>query len=45
LSSAIDEETYAAVIFAIVTINAWNRLSIVGHNVPGSMRAAGATTT
>ena len=38
-----DEETYAALIYAIVAINAWNRLSIVGHNVPGSMREATAT--
>jgi AhpD family alkylhydroperoxidase len=36
--STFDEETYAAVIFAIVAINAWNRLSIVGHKVPGSLR-------
>ena len=35
-----DEETYAAVIFAIVAINSWNRLAIVGHKVPGSMRQA-----
>jgi len=34
-----DAETYAALIYAIVTINAWNRLAIVGHSVPGSMRA------
>ncbi|QXC60862.1 carboxymuconolactone decarboxylase family protein [Aquihabitans sp. G128] len=34
-----DTETYAALIYAIVTINAWNRLSVVGHTVPGSMRA------
>jgi len=33
-----DEETYAAVIFAIVAINSWNRLAIVGHKVPGSLR-------
>jgi AhpD family alkylhydroperoxidase len=36
-----DEETYAAIIFAIVAINAWNRLAIVGHKVPGSMRTDG----
>jgi AhpD family alkylhydroperoxidase len=35
-----DEETYAAIIFAIVAINSWNRLAIVGHKVPGSMRSA-----
>ncbi|WP_426570813.1 carboxymuconolactone decarboxylase family protein [Aquihabitans sp. McL0605] len=33
-----DEQTYAALIYGIVVINAWNRLSIVGHAVPGSMR-------
>ena len=36
--ATFDEETYAALIYGIVAINAWNRLSIVGHAVPGSMR-------
>lgn len=36
--STFDEATYAALIYAIVTINAWNRFAIVGHSVPGSMR-------
>lgn len=35
-----DEETFAALIYAIVAINAWNRLAIVGHSVPGSIRNA-----
>ena len=38
-----DEEAYAALIYAIVAINSWNRLSIVGHTVPGSLREAAAT--
>lgn len=37
--STFDEETYAALVYAIVAINAWNRLSVVGHTVPGSMRS------
>ena len=36
--NVFDEETYAALIYAIVAINSWNRLAIVGHTVPGSMR-------
>jgi AhpD family alkylhydroperoxidase len=30
-----DEESYAALIFAIATINAWNRIAISGHSEPG----------
>lgn len=30
-----DEETYAALVFTIVTINAWNRLAITAHSEPG----------
>jgi len=41
--ATFDAETYAAIIYAIVTINAWNRLSIVGHTVPGSLRTAAPT--
>jgi hypothetical protein len=44
LEPAVDEETYAAVIFAIVAINSWNRLAIVGHKVPGSLRDPSAAT-
>lgn len=32
------EEGYAALIYAVATINAWNRLAITGHAVPGSYR-------
>ena len=39
-----DEETYAALIYGIVAINAWNRLAIVAHNVPGSLREAAAAS-
>ena len=37
--TTFDAETYAALIYAIVAINTWNRLAIVGHTVPGSLRA------
>jgi AhpD family alkylhydroperoxidase len=30
-----DDEAYAALVFAIVAINAWNRLAITGHAEPG----------
>ncbi len=33
--AAFDEETYANLVFAIVTINSWNRLAITGHSEPG----------
>ena len=36
--ATFDEETYAAIVFAIIAINSWNRLAITGHKVPGSMR-------
>lgn len=39
----LGEEAYAAVIFAIVAINSWNRLAIVGHKVPGSLREGAAS--
>ena len=42
--ATFDEETYAAVVFAIVAINSWNRLAIVGHKVPGSMRQEAAAS-
>lgn len=32
--AAFDEATYAAVVFAIVLINGWNRLAITGHYEP-----------
>jgi AhpD family alkylhydroperoxidase len=32
--AAFDEATYAAVVFAIVLINGWNRLAITGHAEP-----------
>lgn len=30
-----DGDAYAALVFAIVAINAWNRLAITGHSEPG----------
>jgi len=30
-----DPEAYAALVFVIVVINAWNRLAITGHSEPG----------
>lgn len=33
-----DADTYAALVFTIVTINAWNRLAIAGHSEPGHYR-------
>lgn len=33
--AAFDEKTYAAIVFAVVLINGWNRLSITGHSEPG----------
>ena len=30
-----DDQAYAAVVFAIVLINGWNRLAITGHSEPG----------
>jgi AhpD family alkylhydroperoxidase len=40
--ATFDDETYAALVYAIVAINAWNRLAIVGHKEPGSLRTASA---
>jgi AhpD family alkylhydroperoxidase len=36
---AFDEEAYAALVFAIITINAWNRLAITSHSVAGEYAA------
>jgi AhpD family alkylhydroperoxidase len=33
--SQFDEETYAALIFTVATINAWNRIAIASHSEPG----------
>lgn len=33
--AVFDERTYAAVVFAIILINGWNRLAITGHSEPG----------
>jgi AhpD family alkylhydroperoxidase len=33
-----DEAGYAALVFTIVTINAWNRLAITSHSPPGRYR-------
>lgn len=35
-----DDASYACLLFAIVTINAWNRLAIAGHSVPGVYQPA-----
>jgi AhpD family alkylhydroperoxidase len=40
--AAFDEETYAALVFAIITINAWNRLAITGHSVAGHYQPGAA---
>ena len=34
-----DPQEYAALVFAIITINAWNRLAITNHTVVGSYQA------
>jgi AhpD family alkylhydroperoxidase len=36
-----DDETYAALVFTIVAINAWNRVAITGHSEPGRYRPGG----
>ena len=36
--AVFDEETYAAVVFAVIEINAWNRLAITTHSEPGHYR-------
>jgi AhpD family alkylhydroperoxidase len=36
--SQFDETAYAALVFTIATINAWNRISITGHSEPGHYR-------
>ncbi len=40
-----DEETYAALVFTIATINVWNRLAITSHAQPGRYVARAATGT
>jgi AhpD family alkylhydroperoxidase len=37
-----DDESYAALVFTIVAINAWNRLAITGHSPPGTYQPAAA---
>lgn len=34
-----DDETFAALVYAIVAINAWNRLAITNHTEPGHYQA------
>jgi AhpD family alkylhydroperoxidase len=36
--AVFDETTYAALVFAIILINGWNRLAITGHAEPGHYR-------
>lgn len=43
--SLFDEETYAALVFTIATINTWNRLAITSHAEPGRYRPKAAATT
>lgn len=38
-----DDEQYAALVFSLATINAWNRICIAGHAVPGIYRPRAAT--
>jgi AhpD family alkylhydroperoxidase len=38
---AFDDEAYAALVFAIITINAWNRLAITSHSVAGEYTVPG----
>ena len=40
-----DEETYAALVFTIATINAWNRLAITSHSPPGATAEGGRRLT
>ena len=37
--SHFDEQTYAALVFAIVVINAWNRLAITSHSPAGKYQS------
>ena len=37
-----DDEAYAALVFVIVAINAWNRLAITGHSEPGHYKPGAA---
>ena len=39
-----DEETYAALVFVIVVINAWNRLAITSHSPAGKYQPKAAAT-
>jgi len=41
----LDAGAYAALVFTIVTINAWNRLAITCHAAPGRYRATAHATT
>ncbi len=40
-----DEPTYAALVFTIATINAWNRIAITGHSEPGHYRPKARTAS
>jgi AhpD family alkylhydroperoxidase len=39
-----DEETYAALVFVIVAINAWNRLAIASHSPAGTYQPKATAT-
>jgi AhpD family alkylhydroperoxidase len=39
-----DEETYAALVFIVVAINAWNRLAITSHAPAGTYQPKAAAT-
>lgn len=36
--AAFDDAEYAALVFSLAAINAWNRIAITGHAVPGRYR-------
>jgi AhpD family alkylhydroperoxidase len=40
-----DEETYAALVFTIATMNAWNRLAITSHSPAGRYRPKAAAAS
>ncbi|MDQ3177743.1 MAG: hypothetical protein M3Q72_09390 [Actinomycetota bacterium] len=43
-SAQFDPEKYAALVFTIATINAWNRLAITAHSPFGNYRSKQAAT-
>jgi AhpD family alkylhydroperoxidase len=41
----LDETAYAALVFTLATINAWNRLAITSHSPPGRYQPRAHATT